>query len=317
MTDREHQRQALKAAARWHVQLAAGDAPADLYQAWQVWLASAAEHRWAWARVEQLQGRLASVPGALAFDTMQRSEAEGLPRRSVLKGLLLATGLGLGGWASYRSQPAQHWLADEHSGTGEIRHLSLADGSQLVLDTASAVDIRFDDQQRLIRLRHGRIFLTSGKDNQQRPLRVETAQGLVEALGTRFSVDQREAASRVEVFEHAVRINPHQAPARHLEAGQRCQFDSHVVHAAQAVASSEAAWTGGHLIVEDWRLGDLLEELGRYRPGLLSYSNELNGLRVSGTFSLTDSDAALSALATSFKLQVRRYNRFWVNVDLS
>ncbi|MGF6594534.1 FecR domain-containing protein [Pseudomonas sp. 2835] len=317
MTDRERQRQALKAAARWHVQLAAGDAPAELQQAWHRWLASAAEHRWAWSRVEQLQGRLASVPGALAFDTLQRSEAEGLPRRSVLKGLLLATGLGLGGWASYRSQPAQQWLADEHSATGEIRHLSLADGSQLVLDTASAVDIRFDDQQRLIRLRHGRIFLTSGNDNRQRPLRVETAQGLVEALGTRFSVDQREAASRVEVFEHAVRINPHQAPARRLEAGQRCQFDSHVVHAAQAVASSEAAWTGGHLIVEDWRLGELLDELGRYRPGLLSYSSELEGLRVSGTFSLTDSEAALSALATSFKLKVHRYNRYWVSVDLS
>ncbi|MCE6981900.1 hypothetical protein EI534_32060, partial [Pseudomonas frederiksbergensis] len=155
--------------------------------------------------------------------------------------------------------------------------LTLADGSQLVLDTASAVDIRFDAQQRLIRLRHGRVFLTSGKDSRQRPLRVETAQGLVEALGTRFSVVQREAASQVEVFEQAVRINPHQAPARRLDAGQRCQFDSHAVHATQAVASSEAAWTSGHLIVEDRRLGDVLEELGRYRPGLLSYASELNG----------------------------------------
>ncbi|MDD1015097.1 FecR domain-containing protein [Pseudomonas rubra] len=317
MTDRERQRLALKAAARWHVQLAAGDAPADLQQAWHAWLASAAEHRWAWERVEQLQGRLASVPGALAFDTLQRSDSDGLPRRSVLKGLLLATGLGFGGWASYRSQSAQHWLADVRSATGEIRHLSLADGSLLVLDTASAADICFDRQQRLIRLRHGRLFLTSAKDSQQRPLRVETSQGVIEALGTRFSVDQRAAGSQVEVFEHAVRINPYQAPARRLEAGQRCQFDSHGVHAPQRLMASESAWTGGHLIVEDWRLGDLLDELGRYRPGLLAYASELNGLRVSGTFSLTDSDAALSALATSFKLQVRRYNRYWVSIDLS
>lgn len=312
--DREAQRQALKEAARWHVQRMAGDASPGLERAWRAWLDSAPQNGWAWARVEQLHGQLASVPGGLAFDAFKRAEAQGLTRRGVVKGLLLATGLGLGGWASYRSTPAQALLADVHSGTGEIRSVTLADGSQLVLDTASAVNIRFDNRQRLIQLVRGRILLTSGKDVQQRPLRVQTAQGVVQALGTRFSVAQQAGRSEVEVFEHAVRVSPLLGEAQRLESGQACGFSDQRVDSPQLASAAQAAWSLGQLVVENWRLGDLLDELGRYRPGLLTYAPQLAEQRVSGNFSLTDSDAALSALARSFDLRIERHGRYWVRV---
>lgn len=313
-SDRDAQRQALKEAARWHVQRAAGDASPGLEEAWQAWLHSAPHNGWAWARVEQLHGHLASVPGGLAFDAFKRAEAQGLTRRGVVKGLLLGAGLGVGGWASYRSTPAQALMADLRSSTGEIRSVALADGSQLVLDTASAVNIVFDSQQRRVQLLRGRILLTSAKDPQQRPLQVQTAQGVVEALGTRFSVAQQTGRSEVEVFEHAVRISPLLGGAQRLESGQACGFSDQRVDMPQPASAAQAAWSQGQLVVENWRLGDVLDELGRYRPGLLSYAPALAERRVSGNFSLTDSDAALSALARSFGLRVERHSRYWVRV---
>ncbi|MDD0973963.1 FecR domain-containing protein [Pseudomonas fontis] len=313
-TLRAAQRQALMDAARWHVQLTAGDGSDDLASAWQGWLASSPQHAWAWDRVEQLHGRLGSVPGGLAFDAFKRAESHGLPRRSLLKGLMIASGVGLGGWASYRSQPAQALLADVHSATGELRSLTLEDGSRLTLDTASAVDLRFDEQQRLIRLRQGRILLTSAKDPQQRPLRVETAEGWVQALGTRFSVSQQTQRSEVEVFEHAVLITPQHGPAHKVEAGESALFSREHVEKPHTLAAAQASWAQGQLIVDNWRLETLIDELGRYRPGLLSCDESLRHLRVSGNFSLTDTDAALSALSHSLDLRIERFSRYWVRV---
>ncbi|MCS5517144.1 DUF4880 domain-containing protein [Pseudomonas qingdaonensis] len=54
--DREAQRQALKEAARWHVQRMAGDASPGLERAWRAWLDSAPQNGWAWAGSSSCMG---------------------------------------------------------------------------------------------------------------------------------------------------------------------------------------------------------------------------------------------------------------------
>ncbi|WP_205936453.1 FecR domain-containing protein, partial [Pseudomonas viridiflava] len=44
------------------------------------------------------------------------------------------------------------------------RPVALSDGSQIQLNTASAVDVKFDVQQRLIRLLSGEILMTASAD---------------------------------------------------------------------------------------------------------------------------------------------------------
>ncbi|KCB30966.1 fec operon regulator FecR domain protein [Bordetella hinzii L60] len=61
-------------------------------------------------------------------------------------------------------------------------------------------------------------------------------------------------------------------------------------------------------------LADFLDELSRYRPGVLRWDEALDGLRVSGVFSLRDTDAALRALADALPLRVARYTRWWTVV---
>ena len=47
---------------------------------------------------------------------------------------------------------------------GERRQFLLDDGTRLQLNTASAVDVQFTAQRRLIVLRRGEIFIDTGKD---------------------------------------------------------------------------------------------------------------------------------------------------------
>ncbi|NMG66957.1 hypothetical protein GPA19_18610 [Azoarcus indigens] len=110
------------------------------------------------------------------------------------------------GWLAWRqvSVDGNRW----QSATGEQRPLTLADGSRLLLNTATEVVVRFDAQMRLIRLLTGEILATSAPDPQARPLIVATADGFARTLGTRFSVRRGsgEDSSRITVFEGAVEV---------------------------------------------------------------------------------------------------------------
>lgn len=68
------------------------------------------------------------------------------------------------------------------------------------------------------------------------------------------------------------------------------------------------------LVVENQRLGDLLEQLGEYRPGYLGIDPGIADLRISGSFPLHDSNLALAALPPSLPVSIERHTDWWVRV---
>ncbi|CAD5105828.1 FecR domain-containing protein [Zestomonas carbonaria] len=305
-------RQVLEAAATWYVQLNAAPPSDAERQAWRAWLELHPAHAQAWARVEKLQRQLGSVPRDVALPTLAGVRAR---RRAVLKTLavlLAAGGLGLGA-----REPLRGWMADYRTARGERRRLTLVDGSRLDLNTASAVDVVFDAGLRQILLRHGEILVETAADPAGRPFVVHLPEGSVRALGTRFSVRSEDGRARVAVFEHAVEIRPAHwagAPLR-LEAGAWAAFDAQGAGRPVPLAVGEGAWRQGMLSVVDWRLGDLVAELARYRPGHIRCADSVADLRLSGAFSLDDTDLALENLAASLPVRVRYLTRYWVSVE--
>ncbi|WP_313389769.1 FecR family protein, partial [Achromobacter aegrifaciens] len=101
----------------------------------------------------------------------------------VLAGLIVGVPAG---WLAWRTAPWQSWTADYATSSGERRQFQLPDGSVLALNTASAVDLDYSAEQRLVLLREGEILLRSAHaaPPDPRPLRVRTAEGSVQALGT-------------------------------------------------------------------------------------------------------------------------------------
>jgi transmembrane sensor len=306
----------LEEAAEWLLVLRFDEADEGQRQAFEHWRAQSEAHRAAWARAERVMGTFASVPAALGQQTVRLAGERTLSRRRTLR-LLTALLVGVPvGWLARHNLPLDAEDAEVTTATGERRTLVLADGSQVVLNTATALQVQFDERLRRLRLRRGEVLVTTHADSvvPRRPFVVAVAQGEVEAVGTRFSVRQEEDLCRVAVFAHAVELRPQQGAAVRLAAGQQAWFDQRGVQRIAAVDEDASRWTHGMLVAHDRPLAEVLGELGRYRPGLLRCDPAVAGLRVSGALSLDDTDQALLALERTLPIRITRRTRFWISV---
>ncbi len=320
-----HEARVRKEAIAWYAQLCSGEAtPAD-HEAWRRWHRAHAEHRRAWEKLEAMQATLQRVPGHIAASTLRAAGAARTDRRRLLRGVALVASGGALGYLSWQvADGGGGWpalLADHRTGTGEQRSIDLADGSSLLLNTRSAVDVVFDGTRRLIRLREGELLAETARhrmpgSHDARPFMVETAQGSILALGTRFTVRSEGGITRVTVLDDAVEVRAANAPERalRLQAGQQVDIGSDGVGVPQAADAASAAWAQGSLVVNDWTLQEVVAELARYRRGRLACDPAVANLKVSGAFPIHDTDRALSVIARSFPVRVASLTRYWVSL---
>lgn len=305
-------RKVFEAAASWFVQFQS-EPPTQIEEAaWRQWLESNPAHRIAWQQMEQLQRNLGNMPAQLTRRALSKPQQ----RRQVLKLLLAVAGTGYLGWNIQQHTALKNVMADYRTPVGRRQHVELADGSQIELNTDSAIDVVFDSHQRLVRLRAGEILVRTGKQGDTRPFYVETQQGRVQALGTRFSVRQLENTTRVGVLEDQVRIVPavSDGTPRLLSAGQGADFNNSRISPSRIYPQTAAAWADGQLIVLNEPLGNVINELARYRSGVMQCDEQAAKLRVSGAFRLDATDAALANLQASLPIQVRYFTRYWVSI---
>ncbi|MDC8758706.1 FecR domain-containing protein [Janthinobacterium fluminis] len=312
------------AAAEWLTLLMSDEADDDARRRWRAWRDADPEHERAWRHIEAVAARFKGLHGGAAYQTLSpQAEAEaeaGAPaRRKGLRTLLwlgVAVGAGLFG---ARAPAVRYALAEHRSGVGERRELVLADGSRVTLNTNSAVNVDFDGRRRLLRLVEGEVMIVTGHAGAAAaaPFIVETAEGTVRALGTRFSVRQRDGSTEVAVFDSAVAVAPsaRAGAALRLSAGQRIAFSRAELGAQSATDEHSAAWLRGQVLADNVRLDDFLADIARYRRGVLRCEPDVAGLRISGVFPLSDTDRVLDMLASSLPVRVRSRTAYWVTVE--
>ncbi|MEP9319787.1 FecR domain-containing protein [Pseudomonas sp. LABIM340] len=303
----------IEQAADWFSLFASGDAVAADREAWQRWLDASPHNGWAWQQAERLQRRMQGMPGDFSGRVFGLArEDRRSNRRTVLKGMLLAIGTGALGLGGYREFEQGVLFADYRSAIGERLPVTLADGSQLLLNTQSALDVAYADGQCRVTLRSGEVLVNALAGAS---LSVATGQGDVRAVGGRFSVRQFDAVSQVEVFSGQVQVQPKSARGvTALDQGQACRFDTVEVVSTRRLDYAADAWSRGLLIANDQRLADFLADLARYRPGLLRCDPQVADLRLSGTFELDDPEQTFRALASALPVRVERRTRFWITV---
>jgi transmembrane sensor len=208
-------------------------------------------------------------------------------------------------------------MADQRTGTGERRRLRLDDGTQLQLNTATAVDVRYSENLREVRLLQGELQIETARDLLARPFVVHTAEGSIRALGTRFVVRREADQTQVSVQEHAVEVRCASVPgsAVRVEAGQQVRLRQDTIEPLQRANPQADAWTRDMLVVNDWRLGEFIHELRRYRPGHLGCDPAVAALRISGAFHLASTDTILENLTSTLPVRIRRFSRFWTSVE--
>lgn len=183
----------------------------------------------------------------------------------------------------------------------------LSDGTQVDLDTDSAIALDYSRTLRRVDLIRGQAFFTVAKD-ANRPFVVGSNGLTATALGTRFEVDgDVDRGPEVEVEEGSVEV----------AAGDRRLWlaagDSAGRDASGRLAPAEldmdvrdaTAWRHGRLIFSGRRLGDVLATIGKYRRGpILVLDDRVAALKVSGAFDLADTDAALRSLDALLPIEV-------------
>lgn len=301
-------------AAHWFLRLQAATADEQAHQDCARWRAANPEHERAWQLAARFSAHVQAIPPAIGRSTLRRPS--GLSRRTALKGLTSLIVLGSLGLTLSRSDTLDSLMADASTGVGERRRLVLPDGSELHLNTDSAVDMLFTAETRTLRLRHGEVWVRTAAD--PRPFLLESARGEFRPLGTRFSVRQHDHRDVLQVTEGAVMATPRAArhTALRVAAGEQAALTAdRVTRLPGSVKSVD--WLDGVLRVDRMRLADVVAELGRYRHGWIRCAPEVAELPVSGAFQLADTDAALNALALTFPVRVRYVTRYWVTLTSS
>lgn len=293
-----------RTAHAWVIRLTSGSAlPSDRAAA-RAWCEQAPEHQLAFVearRVWCLSAHLAE-PLAAKRPYSRRIWAMGIAASLVL-------GLGLA-WVQRMALDA-----DYYTGTGERRQIVLADGSHITLNANSAVDVNLTADGRRITLRKGEALFNVTPD-PQRPFSVQAGVLNATALGTIYAV--RRESDQVDVTVRRGRVAVSEGPETvTLGAGETVGGRADGLGAKQGVdVDKMLAWEQGRLVFELAPLSQVLEQVERYRPGILMIRDtRLGSLKVSGTFQLDHLDEGLATLEKVFPLKIDRYTDYLLVVS--
>ncbi len=220
------------------------------------------------------------------------------PRRSWLAAAAVLLAATFGGFQ------ASGWLHDRNTyetRLGELRSVTLADGSIVELNAKSGIRTRFDDKERNIELAGEAVFRVA--QNRARPFKVSTPLADIIAVGTQFNVDSRSDKTVVTVVEGRVKVMPRSASTAslpELAAGEQAviQRKRAIKQAARVDPAKVTAWTTRRLYFEDTPLIEAIGEFERYSTRRIRIDDpRLAERRITGTFDSFDPQALVRFLS--------------------
>lgn len=213
------------------------------------------------------------------------------------------------------------------TGIGEQRSVLLDDGSLVMLNTSSEIEVKYTKQRRFIRLVRGEALFEVTKD-AARPFDVSVGAAVVRAVGTQFNIDRRSDRATVTVVEGKVQVMPERTGTQGTASGSNdpaAQPLSEVITAAERVIvtasgmsepehlsdlASVTAWTQRQLVFENRPLAEVADEFNRYnRQRIVIESNTLQSQQVTGVFQANDAASFLAFISGLPGVSVRDNER--------
>ncbi len=321
-----------EAAAYWAMRLDSPDCSPSDRMAFEAWREERKAHAEAYERVARalrLVDRHLISPEILALGESVVAETEPgrRPRRrmtaiGLAASLLLAAGAAYyGAWfADTESPPAAEIRSAYETGVGERSTVGLPDGSTLVLNTATRVEVDYSRDARYLRLTGGQALFEVVKD-VTRPFVVTAGNRRIVALGTAFDV-RMDATTGVQVtlIEGRVSVDEVTAPSpgaataappvsHELEPGEQLiARDNAAVVVTGTDVERVVSWREGQLVFRDDPLGAAVEEVNRYSTTQVFIDDDprLHDLRVSGVFRAGRSDSFVLALESVYPVRSNR-----------
>lgn len=308
----------LDEAAQWLALLDSGHASAQEERAFLEWQSRDPRHA---RSIQAFKGHVLSLRGSglnsLSHEHLLNTLKAPSSRRSFIRKSTGLLGVCAAAVLVARVLPGDVFgLQDLVSGTGQRRQLQLPDGSQLLLNARSRVTPDFDAGQRRLTLREGELQVAVAP-GQHQPLQIETPAGIISSLHSLLQVRLDAQQTRLLVLSADAELTTLDGQRRALKAGQSVWFDGQGQLDVRSTNPDALLWVKGLMKVHDQPLGHLIDALRPYRNGIIRVSPEAAQLRVSGIYSLDDTQKTLLALRDSLGMDVDFYTDYWVNISLS
>lgn len=263
-------------ARAWLLRLTSGRATTRDAEAFRLWCAQSERHCAAFTRARALWQALA--PAALALQQPAPPVASLPPRRFGRRAFL-------GGAiaASLAVVMARPWLpdalpgmgADYSTAVGEQRRVDFAEGLTLELNTLTRINRRpLGGGVAGIELLEGEVEVLA-----KAPIRVVAGAGTLDAAGARFNVRAVGEAICVTCLEGSLAVEV-RGRSLLLPPGRQLTYDEG--GRSEPIAFDPAvvmAWRQQLLVFDDAPLATVIDEINRYRPGMILLVNQELGLR--------------------------------------
>lgn len=305
-------------AVRFIVRLNSGHASRADHAAFADWRRQSPAHEVAAHQAEAVWGETADLHQDDASKSVRPGRDPKKPGRGTLVGLVLLMLSAGGGAGLWTMGDWKTWTADEATGVGQTRTVTLADGSRVTLNARTALDIAVTRAGRRVTFLRGEAFFEVAPD-ASRPFEVFVDGAVVTARGTAFDIDRHEDGEiAVAVTNHAVRLDPKAGAPVDLPAGKQAVIDAagRIGKISDADPVVVAAWRDGMLIAENSTLGSIVAALGAYHRGWIIISQpDVARLKVNAVLDLKAPEATLETLAEGLPIRVTTISPFVILIE--
>jgi transmembrane sensor len=221
-------------------------------------------------------------------------------RAPLLLALVIATGASVW-WAdpAYRTEQ----LA---TAVGQQMKVELADGSHVMLNTETRLELAWHLRSRRVTLQQGQA-LFDVEHKEYRPFTVNAGTTHVTVVGTMFDVWRKPQSVQVTVLRGRVQVRTDGAPLYLTENQQTRAVGQQLMPVTGVDAATETVWKDGKLIFERVPLRDVLQEMQRYSENRIAPVDEAVGrMQVSGVFQTARAEAMLDLLPAILPVTVTR-----------
>jgi transmembrane sensor len=208
-----------------------------------------------------------------------------------------------------------HWRDNTlMTGIGQRDVRLLPDGTRVVLNTNTRIEVIYDQHFRRVRLIRGEAWFNVSK-HPTWPFVVSVGDQEVRALGTSFIVRRDAQDLSVTLVDGQVSVTPsarnEDAPSQApqiLAPGQRLVLSQHHAPAVDRPELSRVtAWERGQVEFDETPLKDAANEMNRYTTTHIAVPDaEVAQLRVGGVFHAGDSDEFVKVVTAAFGLRADR-----------
>ncbi|WIO75357.1 FecR domain-containing protein [Porticoccaceae bacterium LTM1] len=323
-TEKRKQHRSIDEAAEWLVLLQDDDVCTETKEAFAEWLLSSRNHVRDYLKLAMLSEDIASLDASILsaeelkavlaekaevadivklFDRpasipatsqngkvnskKQKAWSSGYKLFAAAAAMVMAVGVGLF-W------PAADPVIIYQTALGEQSSMALDDGSLLVMNTQTEIQVDMDQEHRNLYLNSGEAFFDVAKD-PTRAFRVIVDGAVIEALGTSFNVRHFSNYTEATLLEGAISVSakPGVEPII-VGISERVRINHETGSVDVSLVSPDAilAWQNRKLIFDGELLSDAISEFNRYNKRKVTILDAvLASKKVSGVFNADDPES--------------------------